>query len=70
MMNPNWQAYAAMPEAKIYSERQATALVAAARAQALEDAALACDKRQFEYGECPETASYCAAAIRALKEKT
>ena len=64
MMNPNWQAYAAMPEAKIYSERQATALVAAARAQALEDAARIIDETWHR------TPAEYAAAIRALKEKT
>ena len=37
--------------------------------QGLEDAARVCDEQQTE-GECPERASYCAEAIRALKEPT
>ena len=44
------------------------ALYAVARAEALEDAAKVCDEQQTE-GECPERASYCAGAIRALKEQ-
>ena len=38
------------------------------RAEALEDAAKVCDELQTE-GECQERASYCAEAIRALKEQ-
>ena len=48
-------------------------VAAAARAQALEDAALACDKRAAEWlgwTEPEAEAQACAAAIRALKEKT
>lgn len=41
---------------------------AIARAEALEDAAKVCDEQQTE-GECPERASYCAEAIRALMKK-
>ena len=41
---------------------------AIARAEALEDAAKVCDEQQTE-GECPERASYCAEAIRSLKNQ-
>ena len=42
--------------------------VALVEAATLERAAQECDEQQKE-PECPERASYCAAAIRALKQK-
>lgn len=42
--------------------------IKAATAAALERAALVCDEQAKE-PECPERATYCAEAIRALKEQ-
>jgi hypothetical protein len=44
------------------------AAMKAATAAALERAALVCDEQAKE-PECPERATYCADAIRALKDK-
>lgn len=55
----------------IWSPTQLDALqrfAALAQADAFDLAAVVCDEQQLE-PECPERASYCAEAIRALKEK-
>lgn len=62
----------AWPGADLYSASQMHAYgrqcYAAGRAAGLEEAAQACDEQQRE-PECPERATYCADAIRALKKE-
>ena len=54
--------------AKLNHPKELEAFYRAAQAEAFEQAAAVCDEQQLE-PECPERASYCAEAIRALKEK-